>query len=164
MSRSPTETDRLKFGAMKAIPLGHTGKSAIIDEEDFERVSAFKWCMISTGYGNNKTAGLMHRFILSAPKGMVVDHINGDKIDNRKANLRICTQSENVLNKRPGRLPASGAVGVDWHPETKKWRPRINKNGKAQYFGLYETKEEAIAARLDAERRLFGEFRWGAKS
>ncbi|MMZ67947.1 hypothetical protein D1872_305870 [compost metagenome] len=90
---------------MREIPLTQ-GKVAIIDDEDFEKVSAYKWCYSSTiGYAvsrkvvnGKRQPVLMHRLILDAPPGLVTDHINHDKLDNRKANLRLCTRHENNRN------------------------------------------------------------------
>lgn len=97
---------------MKQIPLTQ-GKFAIVDDEDFERVNAFKWQYHCDGYATSQKSK-MHRFILNAPKGMVVDHKNHDGLDNRKENIWICTNSQNQLNRNP-------------NPRTPK-QIRISKN------------------------------------
>lgn len=90
------------------IPLTQ-GQFAIIDDEDYEKVKPHKWranyCKgISNYYVQNCGWGvptiMMHRLIMNAPKGLVVDHINHNTLDNRKSNLRVCTQSENLRNRR----------------------------------------------------------------
>ena len=86
------------------------GKCALVDNEDYERLMQYKWCASKTkiGYysirkdytsGKQKTI-LMHRIIMDCPKGMIVDHINHNALDNRKENLRICTNSQNLMNQR----------------------------------------------------------------
>ena len=83
------------------------GKYTLIDDENFEELSKVSWCITKTGedrwYAINKSHGIntyMHRFLMKTPKGMDTDHINGDSLDNRKENLRICTRSENLYNSR----------------------------------------------------------------
>ncbi len=87
-----------------------------------------------------------------------VDHINGDRSDNRLANLRLANNSENGCNKSMQRNNTSGAVGVTFHPQTGKWRARINKNGQKKFDGLFDTKDAAVAARGAALRDIHGAF------
>jgi hypothetical protein len=137
---------------LKQIAVGRTGKCALVDEDDYDRVASLKWSVISSGYANNKTIGLMHRFILGAPKGMDVDHINGQTLDNRRSNLRICTRSENQRNKP--------AAGVSFNKACRKWTAQIKINRKKIHLGVFHTRQEAVAARREGERVHFGEFRW----
>lgn len=95
----------------------------------------------------------MHRFITNCPKGLVVDHINRNPADNRRCNLRICTQFENNKNRSNN---TSGTIGVTWHSKSKKWRATIEKNGKRYELGEFKDKDKAIQARLKAEQELFG--------
>lgn len=92
------------------------------------------------------------------PKNKVVDHINHDKKDNRKINLRICTQRENTINKKYPKINISGEVGVFFWQERNKWVARIGIMGKTKTIGYFETKEDAIKARKAAEEKYFGEF------
>ena len=111
-----------------------------------------------TGGGVRRTIRL-HRIVTSAPRGMVVDHINGDTQDNRRENLRICTQTENLSHRV--RLPKhnkTGVIGVDWNVKLKKWKARINHNNKYVYLGLYANFDDAVAARKAAEKLYFGDF------
>ncbi len=99
---------------------------------------------------------LVHRLIFlymtgDYPKG-VVDHINGNASDNRWENLRDVTHQENCKNQVIGKDNTSGVPGVSFHKVTQKWRAQISTNGKIIYLGLYETKDEAIAARLEANK------------
>lgn len=134
------------------------GKFAILDDADFDRVAHLRWAF-SSGYAVSKIKGkriLMHRIILDAPAGKVVDHINGDGLDNRRSNLRVCTHAENFWNSRPQAGTRSGIKGVQ--PRGRRWQAFINANGVRHHLGYFDTKEQAREARAKAERRLHGEF------
>lgn len=110
--------------------------------------------------GNSNDVGLMHRYIMDAPKGMVVDHINGDSLDNRRENLRVCTQSQNRMNAT--KIPfhnASGVIGVCWNNATQKWLAYIYHNYKRIYLGDHEHFEDAVSARKQAEKDLFADYK-----
>jgi hypothetical protein len=80
-----------------------------------------------------------------------IDHINGNRADNRIANLRIATRSQNCANKK-------GVSGVTWHKRQKKWHARIKRHGQLHHIGSFSTYEEALAARNSAHASVFGEF------
>jgi hypothetical protein len=136
---------------VKQIPLTQ-GKVAIIDDEDFERVARIKWCYSkSHGYASGKIpyedgtyskAILMHRYLLNVPKDKVTDHINLDKLDNRKANLRICTRGENNRNMKIRSTNKSGYKGVYPH-YTGRFQVHVRHEGKSNYVGLFDDPEEA---------------------
>jgi hypothetical protein len=143
---------------MCLIPLTQ-GKFALIDQDDFERVSKFKWYY--NGYEQNKgyarrnirvsktrrTALLLHREILGiTDSSIIIDHINGDRLDNRKVNLRIANALINAQNSSV-RKHSSIYIGVGFYKKLKKWRSRITVNKKLINIGLYETQEEARDAR-----------------
>ena len=86
----------------------------------------------------------MHRFLMNPPKGMVVDHINGNGLDNRRCNLRICTQLQNSQNSRRRRPGKSRFRGV--HPRGDKLQAAIQHNGEQMYLGLFDTQVEAARA------------------
>lgn len=134
---------------------------AIIDLDDIEKCKIYKWTYKNdSGYvANIQSVGYLHRFIMECPEGMVVDHINGDKLDNRKSNLRICTAEENALNNKIYATNKSGYPGVSWFKKTNKWRARIQVQGNEIHLGLFESLEDAIAARQQAELEYFGEYR-----
>ena len=133
-----------------------------IDLDDIEGVQKYKWCLSNTGYDITRTTNneyvLMHRFITNCPDNLVVDHINHNKLDNRKCNLRTCTSQEN--NKNIGRRcdNSSGITGVYWDKRRNKWYGQICINGKKKFLGYYTTKEEAIETRKQAEIEYFGEY------
>jgi hypothetical protein len=130
-----------------------------IDNEDVEKIKNRKWYLSSTGYvmsDTEKKATLLHRYITNAGKGYVVDHINHDTLDNRKNNLRVCTQSENIQNSIRNIKSNTGHIGVT---KVKKWwTAQICVNGKHLYLGIYKTLYDAINARKQAEEEHLGEY------
>lgn len=121
-------------------------------------VKDYKWYLKQEGYAFNKEIGYLHRLIMNPPKDMVVDHINQDKLDNRRDNLRICTDQENKLNHSIYSNNTSGASGVSWSKRYNKWEAQLQVNREVIYLGRYNTKEEAMEARRQAEIEYFGEF------
>ena len=141
------------------------GKVATIDSMDLFLVDSHNWYFnkgyartnISDGAGGQKNIKL-HRLIMSAPSGMEVDHINLNKLDNRRANLRIATASQNQRNRGAYTTNTSGYKGVVWHKGANKWRARIVCEGKKHSLGLYESKELAYEAYCNAAKQMHGEF------
>lgn len=131
----------------------------LIDIEDSEKVKNFKWYIDKNEYIISKCKktghkGLyLHRFIMNCPEDMVVDHINHNTLDNRKSNLRICTQHENTFNKKEN----GNDKGV--FLRGNKWIAQISYNYKNIYLGRFDTYEEALKVRKEAEIKYFGEFR-----
>lgn len=154
---------------MKTIPLTN-GKVAIVDDEDYDRVSQFKWFYAKRGYAvrNIKhpdglgsrgwTMQTMHRFILDKPEASQIDHISMDTLDNRRENLRIATKAQNMWNRNAPRNNTTGIKGVGFVAATGKWRATIAANGSHMHIGTFSTKEEAAMARQEAASRLHGEF------
>jgi len=96
----------------------------------------------------------LHRFITSAPDNMVVDHINGDRLDNRLVNLRIVTTAQNAQNQKINcSYSRSGIRGVSWFARDSKWRAYVSSGGKQHHLGYFETKEEAARAASEGRRR-----------
>lgn len=134
---------------MKKIPLTQ-GKYALVDNADFEKVSVLKW-HFDRGYAvykNNRTTGkvYMHRFILNTKIGKYCDHKNRKGLDNRRNNLRICTQSENIYNAKIHKDNTSGFKGVSWHKINRKWTAYITHKWKRIYLGSYHNKIDAAKA------------------
>lgn len=130
---------------------------AIIDLNDVNSVKQYKWCL-HHGYVLNNKVGRLHRFLMDPPGDMVVDHINHNKLDNRRENLRICTHQENDWNKPLKSTNSSGIIGVCWDKSRNKWLAQICINGKIIYLGHFTTKEEAAEVRKQAEIEYFGEY------
>lgn len=143
----------------------YTGKGEpfFVDLEDFWKVRDICWHKNDEGYIvaalNGKTTRI-HRLIMDAPNGLDVDHKYGKETrnDNRKYNLRIATRSQNNVNRDIQKNNTSGTAGVYKHSQCDKWTANVWRNNKTIYLGLFDTKEEAIAARKDAENKYYGEF------
>lgn len=134
---------------------------SLIDLEDVEYVEKYSWCIRSRGYVGRAPKGKiihLHKVLIECPDNMVVDHINRNKLDNRKSNLRVCTQQENLFNSLKKSNNVSGYVGVGFDKKSNKWRARITKDGKNICLGFYNIKEEALIARLKGEKEHFKEF------
>jgi hypothetical protein len=146
---------------VKEIPLTR-GKVALVDDEDFERVSAFKWCFMTAGYaarGRKRGMVYMHRFVIEAPKGKRVDHVNGNQLDNRRCNLRTCTHQQNMQNCKVLRANnTSGHKGVAFDKSTGNWKAYINVDGKLVHLGRFPTAELAAEYRNGIAEKIFGEF------
>lgn len=140
---------------MKKIPLTQ-GKSALVDDEDFERLNHWKWHAAEDGntfYARSRKGGLsktqvpMHRDIIGAKTGQIVDHIDGNGLNNQKSNLRICTNSENILNVRDLQSRnTSGVSGVSWCRREKRWFARVQVAGKRKVLGYFQHLEDAAMA------------------
>jgi hypothetical protein len=100
----------------------------------------------------------MARYILGAPRGMPVDHINRDSLDNRRCNLRLCTPAENVRNSKIPTTNTSGYKGVTWYRRGRKWHAHIQINGKTIHLGYYNDKLAARDAYDAAATKYFGAF------
>lgn len=136
------------------------GKVVLIDDEDFEKIKKYKW-HFALGYAKTNIPGkkspqLMHRIILNAPVGMDVDHINGNGLDNRKKNIRICTHSQNLFNQGKYKNNTSGLKGVSIH--RNKWIAKISVKGKRIELGYFKTKELAYKAYCIACKKYHGEY------
>jgi HNH endonuclease len=149
---------------VKEIPLTR-GKVAWVDDADFEKVAAYKWCYMTAGYAarsvaQNKVRRLiyLHRFILQPEKGAHVDHISGNKLDNRRSNLRTCTHQENRQNSKHYENNTSGYKGVAFDKSTGNWKAYINIDGKTVHLGRFPTAELAAEHRNEAAEKIFGEF------
>lgn len=154
---------------MKQVPISNTELFALVDDEDFERVSQFKWHLRS-GYPwrtiyhvvNKKRvyrAISLHRFVLGLPPNRpYVDHKDKNKLNCQKHNLRICTQSQNLGNTGLFRNNTSGYKGVSFYRRYNKWTAHINKNGKKFFIGYFKCPIAAAKA-YDHEASVhFGEF------
>lgn len=132
---------------MREIPLTK-GAVALVDDEDYDRIAATRWYLTGAGYACRLHSQLMHRVIASAPAGLHVDHINHDKLDNRRANLRVCTPSENGRNRppRPGASRFKGVYRVRVASTASRWKAEARAGGEYHYFGTFATEEDAARA------------------
>ena len=124
----------------------------LVSDQDYEVLSQYSW-FINNGYAYNKKIGYMHRVILNTPKGLVTDHKNGNRLDNRRENIRVATRSQNAANK-PLRNP------INWHKNC--WRTKITKDGK-KYWKYSKDKSKLIAWRKQKAKELYGEFAFSVK-
>ena len=150
---------------MKLLPLTK-GYFSKVDDEDFERLIKHKWCVVKKRTGSNIYAQMqvgkkkysLHRFILGLTDPQVlVDHINGDSLDNRRENLRACTAAENTRNRAPLRKNATGFKGVS-RTASGKFLAEIKKHKKRYRLGRFKTAGEAARAYDAKAKELFGEF------
>ena len=146
------------------------GKWVILDQQDYYRLSGFKWYVNGNGVNfyafRNMVVGpgltkmkSMHREIMGSPKGMLVDHRNRDTFDNRRENLRLATHSQNSCNterKKTGR--SSQYRGVSWDKKRGYWNTQVVSKGKMVFFGRYKNEIEAAKAYDAAARKYHGEF------
>lgn len=147
---------------MKQIPLTKN-KFALIDDEDFERVSQRKWSCGSKGHGP-QTAGpgaypiAMHKFILEDYSSQLYDHINRNPYDNRRCNLRKATKSQNSMNRGLPKHNKSGYKNIHWYKSRNQWRVYLTVNGNWKSIGYFNDLNDAILARDKALREYHGEF------
>jgi hypothetical protein len=146
----------------KAIPLSK-GYSAIVDDDDYEPLMRHKWyANVASGtvYAMRKDGSrkchYMHRDLMDAPRGYVVDHIDRNGLNNTKANLRVATHSQNFCNRKPKEGAASKFLGVS--KNRNKWVARIRIGGVQRTLGRYENEQEAALAYDRAAREFHGEF------
>lgn len=101
---------------------------------------------------------LLHRFLLGAPKGKEVDHINGDRLDNRRRNLRITSLRLNRVNQKLRTDNTSGYKGVTWDKEQKNWKAQVSVMYRNKFLGYFTSKEEAALAYNRKAKELYGEY------
>jgi len=153
---------------MKEIELTQ-GLVALVDDEDFEMLSQFKWCAVkwrSSFYTQSRIGkGVktsMHRLLMNANPGEIVDHINRNSLDNRRKNLRIVSYAINMLNSGLPKNNTSGFKGAYWNKAAKKWCSYLGSkvDGKltTKYLGSFDSPEEASAAYQAAVLERYGEF------
>ena len=160
---------RLRYGcAFRRIKLSK-GKYAIVDPEDFEKLSQYKWHCTNYGYAarkipKGKRTGreqsiMMHRELCPVPDGMWVDHINRKRNDNRRANLRPATRQQNCWNTRQNRTKSKTQyIGIHWNKNRRKWQLQLTVNGRQRGFGYYADEKEAGKAYDKVAIKYRGEF------
>lgn len=136
--------------------------SILIDEVDYSVIAGYSWCIAGNGYAvardkKSRKVIYMHRLLLNNPAG-IVDHTNGDKLDNRRSNLRTCTNAQNSRNQKIRSNNTSGFKGVSKNGGRDKWEAYIRTNYKRKFLGYYDTPEEASKAYKNAALELHKEF------
>ncbi|QDV72476.1 HNH endonuclease [Botrimarina mediterranea] len=153
---------------MREIPLTQ-GKFALVDDEDYDRlVSRGSWFFQAEGYavrnerrpGGGQQMVKMHRLIMNAPDGFDVDHINNDKLDNRRVNLRLCSRAQNCRNRGPQANNPSGLKGVFFDRQHRRWTAQIRFDQRRYFLGRFTNPFDAAAAYDRAAKQHFGEFAW----
>ena len=151
------------------IYLRNTGRFAVVDNNVYPAVCRFKWFENADGYAArhqwvptaraNRVVWL-HHLVLDTSDGMLVDHVNGDRLDNRRQNLRLGSRAQNARNKAKPSNNTTGFKGVhlDKRRKRNRWHAQINCDGKAYHLGNYPTAEEAARAYDGAALALHGEF------
>jgi hypothetical protein len=134
----------------------------LVDPEDEYLLECFGWCIDSHGYAVatiNYSKHYLHRLIMNAVRtSLYVDHINGNKLDNRRSNLRLCTHRDNLNNRPRNKNNKSGYKGVYLHKVNKNWVARIQVNGKYISLGSYSDIIDAAKAYNEAAIKYFGEY------
>jgi len=143
----------------------YSGEEVLVDDEDFQRVSAHRWYasrsrrgyLYATSTIDGKWVGI-HRFITSAEKGRVVDHVDGNGLNNTRSNLRVCTVGQNRANSRSLRSLPKGVYSRRQRTGGVVYRAQIRSHGKITNIGTYLTPQEAAAAYAEAARKIHKEF------
>lgn len=134
----------------------------LCDLDDWEILKEHAWMKSKDGYAVANIGGKqpkMHRMIMGTPKGMVTDHIcpiSSGVVDNRKSNLRVCTQKENTQKPSQRANTISGYTGVVYDKKKDKWFARITVDGKTHFKGYFNSKEDAIKGRINLEKEYKG--------
>jgi hypothetical protein len=147
------------------------GHEVLFDEEDAHLFHDARWVIRASSTNNYVQRSIyldgeyqgyesVHRIISGCPPGMVVDHVNGNGLDNRRFNLRVCTHTQNMQNRKIHRNNQSGFKGVYFDPQVQglPWRAQITANGKKHYLGRFSSPISAHQAYLKAAERFHGEF------
>jgi hypothetical protein len=147
------------------------GRVTVVDDDDYEWLSQYKWQTLQRADGSvaamrktssrepsSKRTVFMHRAITKAAPDMVVDHINHDTLDNRKCNLRVCTDSQNTKNCKASKSNTSGYKGVSRYVDGKRWFAQITVNWKHFHLGIFDNKHDAARAYNEAAIIYHGDF------
>ena len=149
---------------MKEIKLSTNGEIVTLDDNTYKWLSNYKWHLCH-GYAqtnikiNNKyKTKRMHRLIMGEPDGFEIDHIDGNKLNNLKSNLRIVTNYQNQMNSKGSRNSSSKFKGVSWDKNKNKWFVQIMFNRKNIYIGRFKFEMDAAIAYNIKAKELFGEY------
>jgi len=143
----------------KVLIIAINDQKILIDRKDLKGIDLFNLRITGNGYAAIGEK-LLHRIIMSPPGDMQIDHKNKNKLDNRRCNLRVCTNSENQMNRGKTKANTTGYKGVnkDKRLKRKKYRARITAGKKTYHLGIYEKLDEAGTAYMKAAKRYHGQF------
>jgi hypothetical protein len=145
-------------------------KKTLVDDNDFDFLNQWSWYWVGKrgskyGYAERtqrirgrQTHIKLHRLLANAKKGEQVDHINGDSLDNRRENLRLCSQSQNNANRKILTTNKSGYRGVSWSNHAKKWRTVFKVNSEQRHLGYFDNIRDAAKAYNLEAKKYFGDF------
>lgn len=142
-------------------------KGLLLDEVSEQKILAYGGCIevcgngyayISTGRRSTRKRTLLHRFIMDAPQGVLVDHINRNRLDNRLSNLRLVDAQRNSQNTGFYKNNKSGYMGVRWNKQRERWHSLLTIDKKVLHLGFFDNLEDAASCRYAAETQLLGEF------
>ncbi len=135
-----------------------------VDDQDYEYLNQFRWCYMK-GYAgrsytctNKRTTSLMHRMIMGVSRGQEIDHVDLNKLNNQKSNLRICTRSTNMANIAKRIKTTSRYKGVYWNKRARKWCAQIEYQQKNYHLGYFTSESQAALAYNKQAQILFGAF------
>ncbi len=129
-----------------------------VEDQDYDQLKLYKWYVTGNGYARSSSGIYMHRLLMNTPQGMDTDHINGDRLDNRRINLRVCTHKQNSANSGKYIVNKSGAIGVYWDIVAKRWIANIHLAGKSVHIGSFSSLDCATAARDSVALAARGEY------
>lgn len=143
--------------------LTSTGEVFLFDADNYPLIKDTTWyrcnkCNEGSSYIGDRSGVCIHRYIVEAPNGFEIDHINLNPLDNRKSNLRVCTHQQNQCNQPLQTNNTSGVTGVSFYARRSKYRARIKYLQKEVHLGYYISFIEAVQARNEGMRCLFGEY------
>ena len=160
VSKANHKTNKYNINNEYGIGYSNNNEEFYFDLEDYDKIKDYCWHVNNYGYlvsGSN----ILHRVVMDATDNdLVIDHIDHNKLDCRKQNLRECSISQNAMNMIKPSRNTSGCKGVSYHKYSNTWRAFITKNKKQIYLGYYKLFEDAVKARKDAEVKYFGKYNY----
>ncbi len=140
--------------------------NVMVDDEDYNLLNQFYWSVDKDGTVTSSLKGklkkriILARFLLNPPDNLEIDHIDGNRLNNQRSNLRFATSNQNKMNRGPRKDNTSGYKGVSWHKQRSKWTVRIKANGKYLSLGLYDNKIDAAKVYNKSAIKYFGDYAW----
>ena len=143
------------------VGITNQGDKFYFDLEDYKEIRNYNWWTDKDGYISTQHKGInikLHQLIMSPNDNVIVDHINRNKLDYQRNNLRLVSVQENNFNKSLDRRNKSGVTGVFWSKRNNKWKAKIGFNKECIHLGFFSNLNDAIRERLKAEIKYFGEY------